>query len=72
MIARIYKSPKFDDATKAVKIDGLKACNMDMLESLDSFQKIKIKALLAEAGVSTNPKSEPPLSPAAEVSEPIF
>ena len=72
MIARIYKSPKFDDASKSEKIDGLKACNMDMLESLDSFQKIKIKALLAEAGVSTNPKSEPPPSPAAEVSEPIF
>jgi hypothetical protein len=72
MIARIYKSTKFDDAGKAQKIDGLKACNMDMLESLDSFQKIKIKALLAEAGVSTNPKSEPPPSPAQEVSEPIF
>jgi len=72
MIARIYKSTKFDDAGKAEKIDGLKACNMDMLESLDSFQKIKIKALLAEAGVSTNPKSEPPPSPAAAVSEPIF
>ena len=70
MIARISKSPKFDDASKSEKIDGLKACNMDMLESLDSFQRIKIKALLAEAGVSTNPK--PPSSPAAEVSEPIF
>jgi len=72
MLTRIHKSPKFDDRAKSEKIDGLKACNMDVLESLDSFQKIKIKALLAEAGVTTNPKSPPPPSPALEASEPIF
>jgi hypothetical protein len=73
MVARIHFSSKLPADVKAEKLDGLKAVNMDMLESLDSTQKIKIRALLVEAGVSTNPKPEPsPTSPTSEPSEPEF
>jgi len=73
MVARIHFSSKLPAEVKAEKLDGLKAVNMDMLESLDSTQKIKIRALLVEAGVSTNPKPEPsPTSPTSEPSEPEF
>jgi hypothetical protein len=73
MVARIHFASKLPAEVKAEKLDGLKAVNMDMLESLDSTQKIKIRALLVEAGVSTNPKPEPsPTSPTSEPSEPEF
>lgn len=73
MIQRIHFASKLPAEVKAEKLDGLKAVNMDMLESLDSTQKIKIRALLVEAGVSTNPKPEPsPTSPTSEPSEPEF
>ena len=73
MVARIHLSTRLTDDVKAEKLDSLKAVNMDMLESLDSTQKIKIRALLVEAGVSTNPKPEPsPTSPTSEPSEPEF
>jgi hypothetical protein len=73
MVARISLSSKLPDEVKREKLDSLKAVNMDMLESLDSTQKIKIRALLVEAGVSTNPKPEPsPISPTSEPNEPGF
>ena len=73
MVARISLSSKLQEDVKREKLDSLKAVNMDMLESLDSTQKIKIRALLVEAGVSTNPKPEPsPTSPTSEPSEPEF
>ena len=73
MISRIHFSSKLPPEVKSEKLDGLKAVNMDMLDSLDSTQKIKIRALLVEAGVSTNPKPEPsPTSPTSEPSEPEF
>jgi len=73
MVARISLSSKLPPEVKSEKLDGLKAVNMDMLESLDSSQKIKIRALLVEAGVSTNPKPEPsPTSPISEPSEPEY
>jgi hypothetical protein len=73
MVARISLSSKLPDEVKREKLDSLKAVNMNMLESLDSTQKIKIRALLVEAGVSTNPKSEPsPISPTSEPNEPGF
>jgi len=73
MVARIHFASKLSPDVKSEKLDGLKAVNMDMLESLDSTQKIKIRALLVEAGVSTNPKPEPsPTSPTSEPSEPEF
>jgi len=73
MVARISLSAKLPAEVKTEKLDGLKAVNMNMLESLDSTQKIKIRALLVEAGVSTNPKPEPsPTSPTLEPSEPEF
>jgi len=73
LVARISLSSKLQEDVKREKLDSLKAVNMDMLESLDSTQKIKIRALLVEAGVSTNPKPEPsPTSPTSEPSEPEF
>jgi len=73
MVARIHLSTRLTDQIKAEKLDSLKSVNMDMLEGLDSTQKIKIRALLVEAGVSTNPKPEPsPTSPTSEPSEPEF
>jgi hypothetical protein len=58
MVARIHKADKLPDDVKAEKLDRLKAVNMNMLESLDSIQKIKIRSLLVEAGVTLSPKPE--------------
>jgi len=72
MIARIHNSTKMPDLLKAEKIDSLKVCNMDMLDSLDSFQKIKIKSFMVQAGVPVTPKQDtPPLSPEVVHSETI-
>lgn len=72
MIARIHKAVKLPDDVKAEKLDSLKVCNMDMLDSLDSFQKIKIKSLMVQAGVPVTPKQDtPPLSPEVVHSETI-
>jgi hypothetical protein len=58
MVARLHKADKLPDDVKAEKLDSLKAVNMNMLESLDSIQKIKIRSLLVEAGVTLSPKPE--------------
>jgi hypothetical protein len=72
MIARIHHSTKMPDALKAEKIDSLKVCNMDMIDSLDSLGKAKIKANMVKAGVPLFPKSElSPLSPEVVHSETI-
>jgi hypothetical protein len=69
MSVRISKS-KLGDEVKKDKLDALKSCNLHMLDGLDSFQKVKIRALVAEAGVSTNPKLEPsPTSPSSVLNE---
>jgi len=74
MVARLHKSDKLPEELKAEKLDSLKAVNMNMLESLDSIQKIKIKSLLVEAGVSLSPKPEQslPVYPDTGHSEEIF
>jgi len=74
MVARLHKSDKLPEELKAEKLDSLKAVNMNMLESLDSIQKIKIKSLLVEAGVSLSPKPEQslPVYPDTGRSEEIF
>ena len=73
IVARISLSAKLPEDAKREKLDSLKSVNEKMLESLDSTQKIKIRALLVEAGVSTNPKPEPsPISPTSEPSEQEF
>jgi hypothetical protein len=72
MIARIHHSTKMPDGLKAEKIDSLKVCNMDMIDSLDSLGKAKIKANMVKAGVPLFPKSElSPLSPEVVHSETI-
>ena len=73
LVARISLAAKLTEQVKAEKLDNLKVVNQDLLDSLDSTQKIKIRALLVEAGVSTNPKPEPsPISPISEPNEPEF
>jgi hypothetical protein len=74
MVARLHKADKLPDDVKAEKLDSLKAVNMNMLESLDSMQKIKIRSLLVEAGVSLSPKPEQslPVYPDTGRSEEIF
>lgn len=72
MIARIHHSTKMPEAIKAEKIDSLKVCNMDMIDSLDSLGKAKIKANMVKAGVPLSPKSElSPLNPEVVHSETI-
>lgn len=72
MIARIHHSQKMPDDVKAEKIDSLKVCNMDMIDSLDSLGKAKIKANMVKAGVPLSPKSElSPLNPEVVHSETI-
>ena len=58
MVARLHKSDKLPEELRAEKLDSLKAVNMNMLESLDSIQKIKIRSLLVDSGVSLSPKPE--------------
>ena len=73
LVARVSLSAKLPEEAKTEKLDGLKSVNQNFLDSLDSTQKIKIRALLVEAGVSTNPKPEPsPISPTSEPSEQEF
>ena len=74
MVARIHKSEKMPEDVKPEKLDSLKAVNMNMLESLDSIQKIKIRSLLVEAGVTLSPKPEQSLAgyPGTGHSEEIF
>lgn len=73
LVARISKSQKISEEEKKVKIDALKEVNQAMLDSLDSFQKVKIRSLMVEAGVSVSPKQEASqISPTLEPNEPEF
>jgi hypothetical protein len=56
MLSRVARSTKMPEDVKAEKLDSLKACNLDMLDTLDNVQKLKIKALMVNAGVSVSPK----------------
>jgi hypothetical protein len=56
MLSRVARSTKMPDDVKAEKLDSLKACNLDMLDTLDNVQKLKIKALMVNSGVSVSPK----------------
>jgi hypothetical protein len=58
MVARIHKADKLSDDIKKDKLAALHEVNAEVLNSLDSIQKIKIKSLLVEAGVSLSPKPE--------------
>jgi hypothetical protein len=73
MLARVARSTKMPEELKAEKLDGLKAVNMDMLEALDNMQKLKIKALMVNSGVSVSPKQAmSQQSPELEHSEETF
>jgi len=56
MLSRVARSTKMPEDVKAEKLDSLKACNLDMLDTLDNIYKLKIKALMVNAGVSVSPK----------------
>jgi len=59
LVARIHKAEKLPEDVKKDKLASLQECNAGVLSSLDSIQKIKIRSLLVEAGVSLSPKPEP-------------
>ena len=59
MVARIHKAEKLPEDVKKEKLAALQEVNAEVLNSLDSIQKIKIRSLLVEAGVSLSPKPEP-------------
>ena len=66
MAARIYKSEKFSVEQKDEKLQGLASANVDYISTLSSYDKIKIKAELVNAGVNPSPKSVQSLIPAKE------
>lgn len=66
MASRIYHSEKFTIEQKDEKLQGLASANADYISSLPSFDKIKIKAELAKAGVNPSPKSVQSLTPPEE------
>jgi len=73
MVARIYHSTKFSTEQKDEKIQGLASANADYMSTLSSFEKIKIKAELVNAGVNPSPKSVQSLTPVKEEhNEPTF
>ena len=74
LVARIHKADKLSEDVKKDKLAALQECNAGVLNMLDSIQKIKIRSLLVEAGVSLSPKPEPslPVYPDTGHSEEIF
>lgn len=58
MVARLHKSDKLSEDEKKEKLAALQECNISVLNSLDSIQKIKIRSLLVDSGVSLSPKPE--------------
>jgi hypothetical protein len=66
MAARIYKSERYSVEQKDEKLQGLASANADYISTLSSYDKIKIKAELVNAGVNPSPKSVQSLTPAKE------
>ena len=66
MAARIYKSERYSVEQKDEKLQGLASANVDYISTLSSFEKIKIKAELVNAGVNPSPKSVQSLTPVKE------
>jgi hypothetical protein len=57
MVFRIHNSTKILEADKPIKFTGLEEANEDMLGSLDSFQKLKLRTELVALGVPQGPKA---------------
>jgi len=66
MAARIYKSERYSVEQKDEKLQGLASANVDYISTLSSYDKIKIKAELVNAGVNPSPKSVQSLTPVKE------
>ena len=66
MAARIYKSERYSVEQKDEKLQGLASANADYISTLSSYDKIKIKAELVNAGVNPSPKSVQSLTPVKE------
>jgi len=56
VINRISLSQKFDAQQKIEKYKALSDVNEGVVESFDSFQKVKLKAEISKSGGSNNPK----------------
>jgi hypothetical protein len=57
MVFRIHNSTKILEADKPIKFTGLEEANEEMLSSLDSFQKLKLRTELVALGVPQGPKA---------------
>jgi hypothetical protein len=57
MVHRIANSPKFDAETKASKIESLQVANDFVTVGLSTVNKLKVKAIIAEAGANPLPKA---------------
>jgi hypothetical protein len=58
MVFRIHNSLKILEADKPAKFAGLEDVNEEMLSSLDSFQKLKLRTELVALGVPQGPKAQ--------------
>jgi hypothetical protein len=58
MVFRIHNSLKIPEADKPAKFAGLEDVNEEMLSSLDSFQKLKLRTELVALGVPQGPKAQ--------------
>jgi hypothetical protein len=57
MVFRIHNSTKILEAEKPAKFAALEEVNEDLLSSLDSFQKLKLRTELVALGVPQGPKA---------------
>ena len=73
LLKKIMSSPKLTDEQRTEKVAALAEANMPITQNFDTFQKVKIRAELAKAGVNQHPKQEAsPSNPDSEPNEPAF
>ena len=58
LLKRIMASSKLNDEQRTEKVTALAEANKPVTEGFDTFQKMKIRAELAKAGVNQHPKPE--------------
>ena len=64
LISRIVNSTKLSDAEKQEKMRGLASVNNDVVDSFDSYSRVKLKASIVNAGGTVDPKPQQSLDSA--------
>ena len=73
LLKKIMASSKLNDEQRTEKVAALAEANKPVTENFDTFQKVKIRAELAKAGVNQHPKPEAsPSNQEPEPNEPTF